>query len=139
MGNGISDVLRTLYNYNGGEITVTLLKGTKHKVNLSNDGEYLYSITGLGKSNHLKLEWFDKIVKYIVDNGGRVKKGGSRNKNAKVGYENCAYGTLAHYVATECYGKKVGASSYDPIFMVAAILDNAGICKNERGYISINR
>lgn len=139
MGNGISDVLRTLYNYNGGEITVTLLNGTKHKVNLSNDGEYLYSITGLGKSNHLKLEWFDKIVKYIVDNGGRVKKGGSRNKNAKVGYENCAYGTLAYYVATECYGKEVGASSFDPIFMVAAILDNAGICKNERGYISINR
>ena len=27
MGNGISDVLRTLYNYNGGEITVTLLDG----------------------------------------------------------------------------------------------------------------
>lgn len=139
MGNSISDVLRTLYNYNGGEITVTLLNGIKHKVNLSNDGEYLYSITGLGKSNHLKLEWFDKIVKYIVDNGGRVKKGGSRNKNAKVGYENCAYGTLAYYVATECYGKKEGDSSFDPIFMVAAILDNAGICKNERGYISINR
>ena len=139
MGNGISDVLRTLYNYNGGEITVTLLKGTKHKVNLSNDGEYLYSITGLGKSNHLKLEWFDKIVKYIVDKGGRVKKGGSRNKNAKVGYENCAYGTLAYYVATECYGKKEGDSSFDPVFMVATILDNAGICKNERGYISINR
>lgn len=139
MGNGISDVLRTLYNYNGGEITVTLLNGTKHKVNLSNDGKYLYSITGLGKSNHLKLEWFDKIVKYIVDNGGRVKKGGSRNKNAKVGCENCAYGTLAYYVATECYGKKEGDSSFDPIFMVAAILDNAGICKNERGYISINR
>ena len=139
MGNGISDVLRTLYNYNGGEITVTLLKGKKHKVNLSNDEEYLYSITGLGKSYHLKLEWFDKIVKYIVDNGGRVKKGGSRNKKAKVGYENCAYGTLAHYVAPEGYGKTVGAASYDPIFMVAAILDNAGICKNERGYISINR
>lgn len=139
MGNSISDVLRTLYNYNGGEITVTLLNGTKHKVNLSNDGEYLYSITGLGKSNHLKLEWFDKIVKYIVDNGGRVKKGGSRNKNAKVGCENCAYGTLAYYVATECYSKKEGDSSFDPIFMVAAILDNAGICKNERGYISINR
>lgn len=139
MGNSISDVLRTLYNYNGGEITVTLLKETKHKVNLSNDGEYLYSITGLGKSNHLKLEWFDKIVKYIVDNGGRVKKGGSRNKNAKVGYENCAYGTLAYYVATECYGKKEGDSSFDPIFMVAAILDNAGICKNEIGYISINK
>lgn len=139
MVNGASDVLRTLYNYNGGEITVTLLKGTKHKVNLSNDGEYLYSITGLGKSNHLKLEWFDKIVKYIVDNGGRVKKGGSRNKNAKVGCENCAYGTLAYYVSTECYGKKEGDSSFDPIFMVAAILDNAGICKNERGYISINR
>lgn len=139
MGNGISDVLRTLYNYNGGEITVTLLNGTKHKVKLSNNAEYLYSITGLGKSNHLKLEWFDKIVKYIVDNGGRVKKGGSRNKNAKVGCENCAYGTLAYYVATECYGKKEGDSSFDPIFMVAAILDNAGICKNERGYISINR
>lgn len=74
MGNGISDVLRTLYNYNGGEITVTLLYGTKHKVNLSNDGEYLYSITGLGKSNHLKLEWFDKIVKYIVDNGAELKR-----------------------------------------------------------------
>lgn len=139
MENGISDVLRTLYNYNGGEIVVSTLRGKQHKVQISNDGTYFYSNTGLREPNHLKLEWFDKIVKYIVDNGGRVKKGGSRNKNAKVGYENCAYGTLAYYVATECYGKKVGDSSFDPIFMVAAILDNAGICKNERGYISINR
>lgn len=139
MRTDISDVLRTLYNYNGGEITVSTLNGKKHNVCISNDNTYLYSCMGLGEANHLKLEWFDKIVKYIMDNGGRVKKGGARNKTAKVGYGNCTRDTLMYYVATECYGKKVGDSSFDPVFMMAAILDNAGICKNERGYISINR
>lgn len=40
--------------------------------------------------------------------------------------------------ATECYGKCDGESSFDPIFIIAAILENAGICKNERGYIQLS-
>ncbi|MCI9146081.1 MAG: hypothetical protein HFJ97_06955 [Eubacterium sp.] len=82
------------------------------------------------------MNWFDCTVDFIKQNGGRVEKGGCRN--SKVAQGNCTKGTLCYYVATECYGKYDGESSFDPIFIIAAILENAGICENERGYIQLS-
>lgn len=127
--------LRELYILNGKRLEVSTLRGKKHEIYLSDNNEYLYSYTGLGKNNFLYLNWFDGVVDFIKQNGGRVEKGGCRNNN--VGQGNCTKGTLCYYVATECYGKCDGESSFDPVFIIAAILDNAGICKNERGYISL--
>lgn len=134
----VSEQLRELYILNGKRIKVSTLRGKKHEIYLSDNNEYLYSYTGLRNhmnNNVLYLAWFDGIVDFIKQNGGRVEKGGCRNN--KVGQGNCTKGTLCYYIATECYGKCDGESSFDPIFIVAAILDNAGICRNERGYISL--
>lgn len=131
----VREQLRELYILNGKRLEVSTLRGKKHEIYLSDNNEYLYSDTGLGKNNFLYLNWFDVVVDFIKQNGGRVEKGCCRNNN--VGQGNCTKGTLCYYVATECYGKCDGESSFDPIFIIAAILDNAGICKNERGYISL--
>jgi hypothetical protein len=40
-------------------------------------------------------------------------------------------------IATEYYGKEEGESSFDPLFVIAAILDWAGIARNERGYMEL--
>lgn len=134
MIKNVSEYLKEYYLSNEKRIVVTTLKGKQHKICLSDDNKYFYSYTGLRQNNVLYLNWFDGIVDFIKENGGRVEKGGCRN--SKVGQGNCTKGTLCYYVATECYGKCDGESSFDPIFIIAAILENAGICKNERGYVS---
>lgn len=134
MIKNVSEYLKEYYLSNKKRIVVTTLKGKQHEICLSDDNKYFYSYTGLRQNNVLYLNWFDGIVDFIKENGGRVEKGGCRN--SKVGQGNCTKGTLCYYVATECYGKCDGESSFDPIFIIAAILENAGICKNERGYVS---
>lgn len=136
MIKNVSEYLKEYYLSNGKRILVTTLRGKQHEICLSDDNKYFYSYTGLRQNNFLYLNWFDGIVDFIRQNGGRVEKGGCRN--SKVGQGNCTKGTLCYYVATECYGKCDGESSFDPIFIVAAILENAGICKNERGYIQLS-
>lgn len=135
MNKTISEYLKKYYIANCKRIIVTTLRGNKHEICLSKNNKYFYSYTALGDNNVLYLSWFDGIVEFIRQNGGRVEKGNCRN--SKVGYGSCAQGTLCYYVATECYGHKIGESSFDPIFIISAILENAGICKNDRGYIQI--
>lgn len=132
----VSEYLKEYYLSNEKRIIVTTLRGKQHEICLSDDSKYFYSYTGLRQNNILYLSWFNGIIDFIKQNGGRVEKGGCRN--SKVGYGNCTKGTLCYYVATECYGKCDGESSFDPIFIIAAILENAGICKNERGYIQLS-
>lgn len=136
MTKNVSEYLKEYYLSNGKRIIVTTLRGKQHEICLSDDNKYFYSYTGLRQNNFLYLNWFDGIVDFIRQNGGKVEKGGCRN--SKVGQGNCTKGTLCYYVATECYGKCDGESSFDPIFIIAAILENAGICKNERGYIQLS-
>lgn len=130
----VSQYLKEYYCSNGKRIIVTTLSGKQHEICLSNDNKYFYSFTGLGQKNFLYLSWFDGIVNFLKQNDGRAKKGNCRD-NSKVGYGKCTNDTLCYYVATECYGKCDGESSFDPIFIIAAILENAGICINKRGYI----
>ena len=135
MNERVSERLKELYKANGNKMVVTELRGNEREMYLSNDGTYFYSYTGLIKGGvKLKVDWFDGIVDFIKENGGRVKKGGCRND--KVGYGKCTNDTLAYYVATNCFNKFDGESSLDPIFVISSILDTAGICKNEWKYIS---
>lgn len=139
MMKNVSEYLKEYYLLNNKRIIVTTLRGKLHEICLSDDNKYFYSYTGLrnNKNNNvIYLDWFNGIINFLKQNGGRVEKGGCRN--SKVGYGNCTKGTLCYYVATECYGKNVSESSFDPIFIIAAILENAGICKNERGYIRLS-
>lgn len=136
MTKNVSEYLKEYYLSNGKRIVVTTLRGKQHEICLSDDNKYFYSYTGLRQNNVLYLSWFDGIVDFIKQNSGKVEKGACRN--SKVGQGNCTRGTLCYYVATECYGKCDGESSFDPIYIIVAILENAGICKNERGYIQLS-
>ena len=42
------------------------------------------------------------------------------------------------YIAYKVHGVKEGDSAFGPGFVIYAVLDWAGICKNERGFLSIN-
>ncbi|MDD6728737.1 MAG: hypothetical protein PUE08_05915 [Eubacteriales bacterium] len=132
----VSDYLKEYYLSKGKRVVVTTLTGIQREVCLSDDNKCFYSYKGLGKNNALNLNCFDGMVEFIRQNGGRVKKGSCRK--SKVGYGKCTKDTLRYYIATECYGRAIGDSSPDPTSIVSAILEDAGICKNERGYIQLS-
>lgn len=86
---------------------------------------------------NLSLDVFDIVVDFIKEQGGQAKKGGGRSSDSKVGYGQCTEDTIMFCVATKCFGHSIGDSTFDPIFIIAAILDWAGIAYNEVGYITL--
>ena len=53
------------------------------------------------------------------------------------GYGDCTEDTIVGCIAKEYAGKKEGMSVFDPVFVLSAILDWAGIVRNERGYLEL--
>lgn len=134
----MSDASATIINYfiiNNGKITVSTLLGKKHEIFITPDYKSLYSPTGLGQQK-ISITFFDDVVEFIKQSGGIVKKGNCRN--SKVGEDKCTKDTLTYFVAKNYYKCNDGDSSFDPIFVIAAILDNVGICNNKYGYIELN-
>lgn len=86
----------------------------------------------------LSLDVFDIVVDFIKKQGGKARKGGGRSSDSKVGYGQCTEDTVMYCVATEYFGHSIGESTFDPIFVIAAILDWAGIASNQLGYITLN-
>ena len=78
---------------------------------------------------------FDVIVSLLFRNGGKARKGNGRNY--KLGYGDCTEDTIVGCIAKEYAGKKEGMSVFDPVFVLSAILDWAGIAHNKRGYLEL--
>lgn len=78
---------------------------------------------------------FDIVVDFLRNNGGMASKGSDRN--SKVGIGKCTSNTVCYCIATKYYGHKAGESTFVPVFIIAAILDMAGICENARGYLRL--
>ncbi len=80
-------------------------------------------------------EVFDAIVDLLLKSPGyRARKGNARN--FKLGEPGCEESTVAGTVLT-FMGKKPGESGLDPVFLLAAVLDWAGIANNGRGEICL--
>lgn len=112
-----------------------------------NNGEYVFSICNDGKSfsspslpNHpYDFTVFDIIVNLLESKGGKAKKGVGRGKGIRLGDAGCEVDTVVGVIAKEYWGKNIGDSVLDPVFIMAAILEWAEICNNKRGYIEIKK
>lgn len=134
-GNKASDVVRAkLYDCKG-IATVTLQRGEVCGIRAENNGMAFSSDKLPGQI--IDLSVFDIIVDFLKENGGKAPKGMARGKDCKVGYGKCTPDTVAWTVATKYYQKGDGESSFDPIFVLAAVLEWAGIAKNGYGYIQL--
>lgn len=78
---------------------------------------------------------FDIIHHFLKQNGGKAKKGDGRKY--KVGQEKCSRHTVIGIIAYDYYEKNDGESTFDPVFVLAALLEWAKIAKNCRGYIQL--
>ena len=78
---------------------------------------------------------FDAVVDLLMKSPGYcARKGNARN--FKLGEPGCEENTVAGAVLVYM-GKKPGESGLDPVFILAAVLEWAGIATNGRGYIAL--
>ena len=85
-----------------------------------------------------ELSVFDVIVELLQHSPqGKARKGNSRGPNDKVGHGRCTSDTVVGAIAIHYFGKKTGESCFDPVFVLAAILEWGGVAKNGRGFLQL--
>ena len=128
-----SEVVYKKIKDNGNHVWITLLNGDK--AHILTDGKE-YFVVDKFRNQSVKYSIFDIVVSFLKRQAnGKGRKGGSRD--SKVGEKKCTKDTVMYAIATEYYEKHIGESCYDPVFVIAAMLDWAGIAKNGRGYIQL--
>ena len=83
------------------------------------------------------FEIFDVVVDSLISQGGEERKGNARNY--KLGEKNCDLTTVAGVIGKRYFRKNDGESVLDPVFIISAILEWAGIADNCRGYIKLTQ
>jgi len=130
-----SEIIIQKLKSTGGTATITLLNGDKTYISMQGRAYFVSD-----KLPHQEVDFsiFDIVVSYLKERPyGKADKGGCRN--SKVGHDKCGKDTVMYVIATQYYGKKEGESSFDPLFVIAAILDWAGIARNRRGFMELMR
>ena len=129
-GKKASEIIREKIRQAGGQIEV-----------ISFNRKQRYDITATGDSFTCPklpiafgFEVFDVIVSLLQRLGGKAKKGSGRER---VGHEKCSGDTVVGAIALEYLGEQEGEWACDPISVLAAVLDWAGIAANERGRIRL--
>lgn len=131
-----SEIIKTKLLENGSHVTVNTARGLPCEIWANSDGKSFVSDKLPIKPNY-EYTVFDVIVELLVTNGGRAKKGNGRNY--KLGHPNCDEHTVVGAVAINYAGKIVGDSVFDPVFVLAAVLEWAGIAHNGRGELVLTQ
>lgn len=129
-----SEIIRKkLHESNSNTATITLYSGESFLVKIGN-GDYF--VSEKLPFQEISFDIFDIVVDFLKTQPNfKGRKGGCRN--SKVGEGNCTKETVMYAIATKYYGKNDGESSYDPLFVIAAMLEWAGIAKNGHGFIKL--
>ena len=129
-----SDIIKNKLIDCGGIATVRSVSGNSYVVRANADG-ISFTCDELPITPPYEYRVFDVIVSLLFRNGGKARKGNGRNY--KLGYGDGTEDTIVGCIAKEYAGKKEGMSVFDPVFVLSAILDWAGIVRNERGYLEL--
>ncbi len=138
IGEKDSLVVRTIkemLNGKGGKALIPLYSGELFEIGYDTNGKGL-ATSKIPVRDQLTWEVFDAAVEVVLNYGGKVPKGKART-GAKLGSENLPLESLEGYIGHKVHGVEIGKSAFGPGFVVAAILDWAGVCNNERGFISM--
>lgn len=122
-------------NASGGRTVIELFNGGPCDIRYSDDGQGLES-SKIPLKDQLPWEVFIATVELVVQQGGRAWKGNARA--GKLGSDKLPLDSVEGHIAHTVHGVKPGQSAFGPGFVVCAILDWAGICKNKRGYLEIS-
>ena len=129
-----SDIIKNKLIDCGGCATVQSVNGNRYVIQANADGKS-FSCDELPITPPYEYRVFDVIVRLLFQTGGKARKGNGRNY--KLGYGECTEDTVVGCIAKDYAGKKEGMSVFDPVFVLSAILDWAGIVHNGRGYLEL--
>ena len=130
-----SEIIKAKLLDKGGRVIVHTARGLPCEIIAAPDGKSFVS-KKLPVKPPYEYKVFDAIVDLLIANGGRARKGNGRNY--KLGHPECDENTVVGIVAIYA-GKKSGESVYDPVFVLAAVLEWAGIASNERGELVLTQ
>lgn len=123
-------------NDNNGRAIIRLYQGDSCAIWFDENGKGLVS-PKIPPANQLVWEVFDAAVEVVLNNGGKAVKGKARS-GAKLGSDDLPLNSIEGYIAHKVHGVKEGETAFGPGFVICAVLDWADICKNERGYLTMN-
>ncbi|MCD1261437.1 hypothetical protein B5M42_021785 [Paenibacillus athensensis] len=127
--------IKTKLNECGGKTEIRLLRGDRCTICYSTDGKGLNS-DKIPVAHQLTWDVFTAVVELLIKSGGKAVKGNARS--GKLGTPKLSLESVEGYIAHQVHGVQVGQSAFGPGFVVCAVLDWAGICRNERGYLLLN-
>ncbi len=115
-------------------VNIETSSGKIFEVNADND-----SIGSASALHKVRYEYrvFDYITDLLIEHGGKARKGAGRN--ARLGEPNCTDDTIVGMIGKKYYNKEDGEYTFDPVFILVAIMDWAGIVNNKRGYIELTK
>lgn len=135
-GEKASDIVRERLLASGGTAVIPLQRGEPCTIMLVDKERAITS----NKLNGFRygLSVFDVIVELLQHSPqGKARKGNSRGPEDKVGRGRCTEDTVVGAIAIHYFGKKLGESCFDPVFVLAAVLEWAGIAENGRGFVQL--
>lgn len=127
--NKASEIIKTKLKDCGGRVIVHTARDLPCEIWVTKDGSGFAS--DKLPNVHYGFDIFDTIVDLLLAQNGRARKGNGRNY--RVGAPECDETTVIGTIAINYFGKTVGESTFDPVFVLAAVLDWAGIADNGRG------
>lgn len=132
--NKASEIIKAKLKENGGHATVYTARGLPCEIYAESDGK-TFTSDKLPIKPAYEYAVFDVIVDLLREQGGRARKGNGRN--FKLGDPGCEETTVVGAIA-KYRGRKVGESVFDPVFVMAAVLEWAGIAQNGRGELILS-
>jgi len=128
-----SDIVREKLIEVGGTATVKMLNGEAFSITITTDCRAFETKKIPG--HNYGFEVFDEIFDLLHENGGKVDKGNGRNY--KLGEGKCGSNTAVGAIGYKYWKRATGESVYDPVFVLAAVLEWAEICHNKRGFLEL--
>lgn len=129
-----SDIIKRKFKEYNGVANIETARGKIFKVDADDD-----SIGSASALHNVRYEYkiFDMITDLLKKQGGEARKGAGRN--ARLGEENCTDDTIVGMIGKKYYHKEDGEYTFDPVFILVAIMEWAGIVNNKRGYVELSK
>lgn len=135
-GEKASDIVREKLLASGGTAVIPLQQGGPCRISLADHGRAITS----DKLNEFQYELsvFDVIVELLQHSPrGKARKENAHGREDNVGRGRCTADTVVGAIAIHYFGKKPGESCFDPVFVLAAVLEWADVAKNGRGFVQL--
>lgn len=129
-----SQVIRKKLLENGGQATVHSVQGKAYVIRDAGDGKS-FLCRQLPVTPPYRYEVFDVVVECLKENGGKAAKGNGRNH--RLGQKGCTEDTIVGAIGKHYWKKSEGDSVFDPVFVLAAVLEWADIAYNGRGFLEL--